>query len=147
MTMDAETFRAFFEQNVPFNAHLGLEVVEFNAGTCLMKLPFRTDWVGDPYRPALHGGLISTLADAAGGGAVFSMVPYLSAVSTIDLRVDYLRPGLLQDLWCEARILRVGNRVGVTAMRIVQGGNREYTAAEARGVYNIAKSDGNNLRR
>ena len=112
-----------------------------------MKLPFRTDWVGDPYRPALHGGLISTLADAAGGGAVFSMVPYLSAVSTIDLRVDYLRPGLLQDLWCEARILRVGNRVGVTAMRIVQGGNREYTAAEARGVYNIAKSDGNNLRR
>lgn len=107
-----------------------------------MRLPFRPEWVGDPYRPALHGGLISTLADAAGGGAVFSMLPRVMPVSTIDLRVDYLRPGLLEDLWCEARVLRVGNRVGVTAMRIVQGEHREYTTAEARGVYNIAKSDG-----
>jgi uncharacterized protein (TIGR00369 family) len=142
VSMDAETFRNFFERHVPFNAHLGLEVTEFNAGICWMRLPFRPEWVGDPYRPALHGGLISTLADAAGGGAVFSMLPRVMPVSTIDLRVDYLRPGLLEDLWCEARVLRVGNRVGVTAMRIVQGEHREYTTAEARGVYNIAKSDG-----
>jgi uncharacterized protein (TIGR00369 family) len=141
VSISIDEFRTFFETRVPFNAHLGLEVTEFEFGRSVMRLPFRPEWIGDPFRPALHGGLISTLADAAGGAAVFSALERIAPVSTIDLRVDYLRPGLIEDVWCEAQVLRVGNRVGVTSMRILQGPERQYVTAEARGVYNIAKGE------
>ena len=99
-------------------------------------MPFTDEWIGDPNRPALHGGLLSTIADAAGGLAVFSRLPDLSdRASTVDLRVDYLRPGLLEDLYCDAEVLRLGNRVAVTEMVCRQG--ESYIAAKCRGVYNI----------
>ena len=126
----------FFEQNIPFNRHLGVSVTEISEGKCTIRVPFTEEWIGDPNRPALHGGLLSTIADAAGGLAVFSRLPDLSdRASTVDLRVDYLRPGLLEDLYCDAEVLRLGNRVAVTEMVCRQG--ESYIAAKCRGVYNI----------
>jgi uncharacterized protein (TIGR00369 family) len=129
----------FFENSIPFNRHLGIQVVSLEHGECLIKVPFRDEWVGDPNRPALHGGVLSTIADAAGGLAVFSVLtdPNADRASTVDLRIDYLRRGLLEDVYCSAKLLRVGNRVAVTEMTCLQGENREYIAAECRAVYNI----------
>ena len=81
------------------------------------------------------------MVDAAGGLAVFSTQGSLSGVSTVDLRVDYLRPGLLEDLVCEAKVIRAGNRVAVTSMRVVQGADLSYLTAEGRGVYNVLRPD------
>ena len=108
------------------------------AGRCALRVPFRPELVGDPARPALHGGVLSTLADTAGGLAVFSALgdPTRGRTSTVDLRVDYLRPARLDDLVCEAQVIRMGNHVAVTQMIIRQG---DHVPAEARGVYNIVR--------
>jgi uncharacterized protein (TIGR00369 family) len=50
----------------------------------------------------------------AGGMAVWSDLEDPRArVATIDLRVDYLRPGRLERLDAKAHVVRKGNRVGV----------------------------------
>jgi uncharacterized protein (TIGR00369 family) len=117
-----------------------MQIDELGSGTCRIVVPFRPEFVGDPQRPALHGGVMSTLADAAGGLAVFSTFgDFETRVSTVDLRIDYLRRGVLEDLTCDAEVIRVGNRVAVTSMSVTQqAGTR--VVAEARAVYNIVRS-------
>ena len=139
--VDRDTLVAFFENNIAFNAHLGMKVELVEPGHCVLRIPFQPALVGDPWRPALHGGVLSTLIDTAGGLAVFASLDQIGGVSTVDLRVDYLRPGLLEDVYCEATVIRAGNRVAQASMRIVQGPDRGYLAAEGRGVYNVTRPD------
>jgi uncharacterized protein (TIGR00369 family) len=129
----------FFEQDIPFNAWLGMKVVEAAAARVVLRVPFRPELVGDPSRPALHGGVLSALADTAGGLAVFAALgdPSRGRASTVDLRVDYLRPARLEDLACHAELVRMGNRVAVVRMTIRQG---DHVPADARGVYNVVRT-------
>ena len=136
-----EALIQFFEEQIPFNRHLGIRVDLLDPGHCVLRLPFAESLVGDPFRRALHGGVLSTIADAAGGLAVFAEVDsVLARVSTVDLRVDYLRKGLEEELFCEANVLRLGNRVAVTAMTLRQQGGT-YVVAEGRGVYNVIRPE------
>jgi uncharacterized protein (TIGR00369 family) len=129
----------FYETNVAFNRWLGMRVEEVGGCRCVMRVPFRPELVGDPFRPALHGGVTATLADAAGGLAVFDAIGTLEGrVSTIDLRVDYYRPGELKDLLAEATIVNLGQRVGVSRI-LLHHGDPTRPIAEGKGVYNIAR--------
>ena len=92
------TLKTFFLEKIPFNRVLGIEIVELSPGRVVLSIPFRDSLIGDPVRPALHGGVISALADTCGGCAVWSVLSDEDRVSTIDLRVDYLRPGRLEAL-------------------------------------------------
>lgn len=137
----------FFEEGIPFNRFLGLKVEQIEGlrqeadhvqfGSCRLKVPFSPHLVGDPYRPALHGGVLSALADTAGGLAVFAAVGSVDAkVSTVDLRIDYYEPAQLVDLFAEAEVVRLGNRVGVARIRLLQGSR---LVAEGKGVYNVKR--------
>lgn len=138
--MQRDLLVRFFEEQIPYNRVLGIRVEHLEPGRCRLRVPFRDELVGDPFRPALHGGVISALADAAGGLATFSSVEWPSRVSTIDIRVDYLRPGLLDALICDAEVVRTGNRVAVTSMRIWQR-DEAYITAEGRAVYNVVRPE------
>jgi len=136
--MTPTTLKQMMEEHVPFNRMLGMKVVKVARGFVRIEIPFREDLVGDPFRPALHGGVISSLADVAGGSAVWSEIDDDRArVATIDLRVDYLRPGKLETLVAEANVVRAGNRVGVADVRVFHPSNEADTIATGKGVYNI----------
>src|SRR6185369_5469794 len=105
---------------IPFNKFLGIKLEEVREGFVRLRLPFRDEFIGDFARPALHGGVISTMIDVAGGFAVWSKILLEDRVSTIDMRVDYLSPGASEDIIAEAEVVRVGNRVGVTDVRVFQ---------------------------
>jgi uncharacterized protein (TIGR00369 family) len=138
----------FMEELIPFNRFLGLKVDTLSEGYCVLRLPWREELTGDPFRPAVHGGVLSTLVDTAGGLACFSkLTSRKDRVSTVDLRVDYLRPGHGQDLLCEARVVRMGNRVAVARMEVFAGAlppdhEAKEAAALATGqaVYNVVRS-------
>lgn len=124
---------------IPFNAFLGIRVDELDRGFARLSIPFRGEYIGDSARPALHGGVISTLIDTAGGAAVWTTVNRLDRVSTIDLRVDYLRPGRAETLVAEARVVRTGNRVGVVTVRAFHESAPSETVADGKAVYNIKR--------
>lgn len=134
-----EIIRQFFEENIPFNTFLGLELVSINSDKAIIKVPFKDELIGDPRRPALHGGVISTLLDTAGGAiAMYSLDWNQETLSTLDMRVDYLLPGKPLDLYAEAAILRKGNKVIVTQMWAYHLKDK-LTVAEGRGVYNVSR--------
>ena len=136
--MDLDLLRQVAEELIPFNKFLGLRATSMDRGRVELELPFRAELVGDPVKPALHGGVISMLADTAGGIAVWSAVetPH-HRVSTIDLRVDYLRPGRLEPLAAEGVVVRVGRSVGVADVRIFHPSSPDETVATGKGVYAI----------
>jgi uncharacterized protein (TIGR00369 family) len=137
--MDTRDLRRVMEDFIPFNKFLGLRVTVLERGFVRMEIPFRLELVGDPMRPALHGGVISTLADTAGGCAVWQTVlDERARVSTIDLRVDYLLPAKLEMLVGEARVVRLGNRVGVAEIKVFHGDAPDAIIATGKGVYNIS---------
>ena len=133
MAMDEESLVRLMEEYIPFNKFLGLRVGSLKKGHARLFIPFRPELVGDPLRPALHGGVVSMLADTAGGMAVWSGVDDdRSRVSTIDLRIDYLRPARLETLIAEASVVRLGNRVGVADVRLFHLDAEDVTVATAR---------------
>lgn len=136
---------AWFEQGIPFNRHLGLRLDALERGYAVLRIPWRDELVGDVERPAVHGGVTSMLVDTAGGAACFAMLDHAAdRVSTVDLRVDYLRPGGGEDLVCSATIVRMGNRVAVARMEVYSGQlptarSPAPTIATGHGVYNILR--------
>lgn len=133
------TLRELMEAWIPFNKFLGIKLDEFRKGYVRFSLPFRPEFIGDPIKHAMHGGVISTMADVAGGTAVWTEMdePLKGRVSTIDLRVDYLRPGKPLTLVAEAQVVRQGNRVGVADVRLYHPEHADVTIATGKGVYNI----------
>ncbi len=123
------------EEHAPFNRLLGLRGERLERGHAVIVLPVREDFVGDPRRPALHGGVVSSLIDTAGGAAAWSALAPGESVSTVDLRVDYLEPAKLAGpLRADAELLRKGNRVCHVRVSVTQDGVR---VAEGSAVYNI----------
>ena len=81
-----------FAASVPHNRALGIDIVEFDHGTVLFRLPYDLKLVGHPDTGTLHGGAITALLDGASGAAVFAALQDMVPIATLDLRIDYLRP-------------------------------------------------------
>ena len=123
------------EHVIPFNRLLGIRGESVEKGKAVLVMPVRPDHVGDVRRPALHGGVLSSLIDVAGGLAAWSVLGNEESVSTVDLRVDFLETaGLGADLRAEGELIRKGNRVCHVRVAVTQAG---VLVAEGRGVYNI----------
>jgi uncharacterized protein (TIGR00369 family) len=123
------------EELSPFSRLLGFKGESVEPGRVVMLLPVREEFVGDPRRPALHGGVVSSLIDTAGGAAAWSVLEEGESVSTVDLRVDYLEPaGLEAPLRAEAELVRKGNRVCHVKVSVTQG---TRLVADGRAVYNV----------
>lgn len=114
------------EEYIAFNKLLGLKVESFDVDAPKLRFEMRPALVGNPSRQILHGGVISATLDVAGGFAI--MLSLLGEglltptsfpnMGTIDLRVDYLRPGRGKYFIATARIVRKGSRIAVTHMEL-----------------------------
>jgi uncharacterized protein (TIGR00369 family) len=115
--------RHVFEENVPFNRVLGLKVESSDPEAAKLRFDMRPELIGNPRRQILHGGVISAVLDVAAGFAIYlavnkerivsSEVDRFPSIGTIDLRVDYLRPGQGKYFIATGRVVRLGNRVAV----------------------------------
>ena len=137
---DPKDILRIMEDLVPFNRLLGIRGESVGQGRGVLVLPVRPEFVGDTRRPALHGGVVSSLIDTAGGVAAWSALGPGESISTVDLMVDFLEPARLAGpLRAEAELVRKGNRVCHVRVRVTQDG---VVVAEGRGVYNIHKAQG-----
>jgi len=136
--MDIAVLRQVAEELIPFNRFMGVQVTSLEVGGVQLVIPFREELIGDPVRRALHGGVISMLADTAGGIAVWGAVENpVARVSTIDLRIDYLTPGRCEALLADASAVRVGRNVGVADIRLFHASAPGTLVATGKGVYAI----------
>ncbi len=133
-------FKKICEEIIPFNRFLGIKLTRVSRGKVRLILPFRKEFIGDPDRPAIHGGVLSTLMDTAGGAAAWTLLNHGDRLSTVDLLVDYLLPATPADLQADAEVIGVGNRVAVVQISVRQ---KRKLVANGRAVYNIVRSKQN----
>ena len=118
------------EQRITFNQVLGLQVQALSP-QLVLRFSMRPELVGHYHYGRLHGGVISAALDALGGSALMVALGEKHAhesadqvmhrflkMGTIDLRVDFLRPGIGLFFVASAEITRLGGRVGSTQMRL-----------------------------
>ena len=127
-TMEAR-LRQVFEESVPFNRVLGLKVESTDPDAPKLRFDMKPELIGNPRRQILHGGVISAVLDVAAGFAIHLAVGktraeqpqegHFPSIGTIDLRVDYLRPGRGNYFIATGRVVRLGNRVAVAHMEMV----------------------------
>ena len=127
-SIEAELRRAF-EQIIPFNRVLGLKLDSLDFKAPRLRFDMRPELVGNPVRQILHGGVISATLDVVGGLAIAlasitrkaeEISPqHFPDIGTIDLRVDYLRPGRGHHFLATGRVVRLGGRVAVAHMELV----------------------------
>jgi uncharacterized protein (TIGR00369 family) len=85
------TMAKWYGSMSPHLRGLGFEIASLGDGVCVAKLPYRPELIGDPVSRVLHGGVVTTLLDSAGGAAVLSALGKPTSLATLDLRIDYLR--------------------------------------------------------
>ena len=120
--------RQIFDEGVPFNRVLGLKVASIDPEAPKLRFDMRPELIGNTRRQILHGGVIAAVLDVAAGFSVYLAVnkermvkPDVSRfpeIGTIDLRVDYLRPGRGKHFVATAKVVRLGNRIAVTHMEL-----------------------------
>ena len=126
--------------SAPFFRFLGMSFNSVEVGHVEIEIPFRQELIGNPEVPALHGGVISALLDTCGGAAVWSQLGKGDRVSTVDLRVDYLRPGRAETLIGVGHVIRLGNRVGVAELKAFHPDSMDEPVAVGTGVYNVRRA-------
>jgi uncharacterized protein (TIGR00369 family) len=82
------------------------------------------------YNPigVVHGGLAATLLDSAMGCAVHSTLPAGANYTTLEIKVNYIRPMSAETgvVRCEANIIHVGGRTATAEGKIVDTKGKLY---------------------
>ena len=121
--------KQMFEERIVFNRVLGLKITSLRPERVTGRIDMKPDLIGHFAHNRIHGGVISAGLDAMGGLAVLAAIgarhmdeppmqrlQRFAKLGTIDLRVDYLRPGVGAYFELSAEVLRLGSRVASTRM-------------------------------
>jgi uncharacterized protein (TIGR00369 family) len=101
-----------FEESVPHNRALGLELLELDNSKARGRLPWAEHFVGNPETGVIHGGVITSILDACCGAAVFQALAEPTPIATLDLRIDYMKPATPKtDVLMVARVTKVTRNV------------------------------------
>ena len=131
-----EEITELFEHKITFNEFLGFRIDRLSPSPVQIRFDMKPDLIGHYLYGRLHGGVISSVLDVAGGLAimmgiadknngdtVFEVMNRFRNLATIDMRVDYLRQGIGEHFIAEAELVRLGSRVAVSSMRLVNDQN------------------------
>jgi uncharacterized protein (TIGR00369 family) len=124
--------KAIFEEKILFNQVLGLKVTSLKPDRVAGRIDMRRELIGHYSHNRIHGGVISASLDAMGGLAVMAAIGArhmdeavdqrllrFGKLGTIDLRIDYLRPGVSEHFELRAEVMRLGSRVASTRMEFL----------------------------
>lgn len=127
-----DALKDIFEQRIVFNQVLGLKIVDIAPERVVGRVDMKPQLVGHFAYNRVHGGVISASLDALGGLAVMAAIGArhmdepvaqrlhrFSKLGTIDLRIDYLRPGIGEAFELRAEVMRLGSRVASTRMEFL----------------------------
>lgn len=80
-----------FVEGTPHAGELGIKFVSVDIGRAAISLPYNPKLIGNAQTRVIAGGAVTTLLDQCSGLAATSAFENLTAVATLDLRIDYMR--------------------------------------------------------
>lgn len=109
----------------PFIQLLGLEFEKLEQGRASSRLEIRENLLNK--HRAVHGGVVYSIADISMGVAVYSTLKTGEETSTIEIKINYLKPAKSRFLTCEAQVLKKGKNLAVVESEI-RSGERDLIA-------------------
>ncbi|HEX8137063.1 MAG TPA: PaaI family thioesterase [Pyrinomonadaceae bacterium] len=113
----------------PISALLDFGLAELGPGRAV----FTVEPAEYHYNPIgiVHGGLAATLLDSAMGCAVHSTLPAGAGYTTLEIKVNFVRPMTVETgvVRCEAQVVYVGGRTATAEGRIVDESRKLYAHA------------------
>jgi len=135
--------------SVPFNHLLGLQLDHLDDARVIMSFHMKKELIGNFLYGMLHGGVIASVLDMAGGMVIMSSILHanlektqdeiahlLGKVSTIDLHISFLRPGKGDWFKVTADLVKKGNTVSFAHMQLYN--DQEQLIAKAQGTYSLS---------
>ena len=101
----------------PFADLIGFETSNQGEGVCINELTIEEKHF-NPHG-IVHGAAIYALADTGMGGALSSLLDEGQICTTIEIKINYLRPATRGHLTCETRVINKGSRTAVLESSVV----------------------------
>jgi uncharacterized protein (TIGR00369 family) len=131
---------------LPFNRMLGLRMGEIHPECVTMSFDMKPELIGNYFYGILHGGVISSVLDMAGGVAIMiaavqkrqgqtleELAAILGKASTINLHIDYIRPGKGETFTAKAYLVQSGNKISFARMELFN--EKSLLIANGTGTY------------
>lgn len=115
---------------------MGLQLTSSSAGAVEIVAPWREEFISNPDRRFVHGGILASLIDTAGSFAVATIIG--RPVQTIDMRVDFHRPASQGRLRTIANIVKVGRMVATCDAKVFD--ESDALAASGRGLFLVGQT-------
>lgn len=144
-----DDLKEIVEEKVPLNKLMGFRLESLNHEGAMLTISMQDILIGNYTQGILHGGVISSFLDVTGTVTAWSgilmnskdssekdIMKAISRVGTIDLRIDYLRPGRGNHFKATGKILRMGNKISVIRMQLHN--DKEIPIAVGTGTYTVA---------
>jgi uncharacterized protein (TIGR00369 family) len=114
---------------LPLSKALGMELRELSPG----KATFELDAGGLHHNPmgTVHGGVLSTLADSAMGMALGTTLADGDSFTTLELKINFLRPVVRGPLTARGSVANRGKSVAMTICDVSDGAGRLIAHATA----------------
>ena len=132
--------------DIPFNRILGLRMDAVQKDHIALRFEMKDELVGNFLQGILHGGVISSVLDMAGGAAAMiaaadkypeknleELAGVLGKSSTINLHIDYIRPGKGDHFIAKAWVTHSGNKITFARMELFN--NENVLFATGTGTY------------
>ena len=110
--------------NVPMADHLGFRLVEVEPG--YIAIVGRPDLRSYNLLGSVHGGWAAAILDTALALSALSTLDEKSGNTTLDIRINYLRPLTLEsgEVRAEGRVIQGGRRVAYCEAKLVDGNGK-----------------------
>jgi uncharacterized protein (TIGR00369 family) len=97
--------------NQPFLTQLGGELIKVEAGEIEIRLPYRSSHTQQ--YGYIHGGVVTTIADAAAAYAAMTLAAAGTGVLTTELKVNFLRPAKTGALIGRGTVIKPGRSLNI----------------------------------
>ena len=110
-----------------FNKLLGIRVVRRHEDGLTIELPLKPEFLNNA--GLIHGGVTATVADSALGIALWDHFGGKRNLTTVEMKVSYLRPAVEGKITARARIIRAGKNICVGSVDLFDGEGRQIAVA------------------
>jgi uncharacterized protein (TIGR00369 family) len=119
----------------PIHYLLGVRPTAAEEGRVTFVLPC-SPWLSTAFR-SVQGGFTAMLAELALTGAVFTTVDPGTAVATLDLKANLLRPVLpdMRDLTAEAKVIHRGRSIAIASCQVTNADGKPVALATGSAMY------------
>ena len=97
-------------------ALLGAELTRIEPGLCEIRLNSRPEV--SQQHGYIHGGIVGTIADSAGGYAAFTLMAADASVLTVEYKLTLLAPAAGDWIIARARVVKPGRSLIVSAIDV-----------------------------